>query len=155
MSSRNKNSAEMKHPLPLDEQLCFTLYSASLAMTQLYKPLLDPIGLTYPQYLVMLILWEKDGLTLKQIGARLGQKSGALTPVLKRLQEDDLITREKSKSDERALDIHLTAKGHALSEKAAGIGPCVLDASAMAVDDLIHLRETLARLRGNLLDAHI
>ena len=74
--------------LLLDNQLCFSLYSTSLAMTQLYKPLLEPIGITYPQYLILLILWETDGLSLKSVADRLGQKSGALTPVIKRMEEE-------------------------------------------------------------------
>ena len=104
----------MKDIMPLDRQLCFSLYSASLAMTQLYKPLLEPLGLTYPQYLIMLILWEHDGVSLKDIGAKLGQKSGALTPVLKRLEQDGRVERIRDEKDERALNIRLTEKGKAL-----------------------------------------
>ncbi|WP_319531035.1 MarR family transcriptional regulator [uncultured Cohaesibacter sp.] len=153
MSSSDPTSTEIKHPLPLDQQLCFALYSTSLAMTQLYKPLLEPLGLTYPQYLVMLILWEGDGLPLKDIGARLGQKSGALTPVLKRLEEDDLVVRERDEKDERALKIHLSEKGRALREAASGIGPCLIEATAMHLDELMDLRKTLVQLRGNLVDS--
>ena len=104
--------------MPLDRQLCFSLYSASLAMTQLYKPLLEPLGLTYPQYLIMLILWEHDGVSLKDIGTKLGQKSGALTPVLKRLEQDGLVERVRDEKDERALNIRLTEKGKELRTEA-------------------------------------
>ena len=153
MSSSDPASSELKRTLPLDQQLCFTLYSTSLAMTQLYKPLLEPLGLTYPQYLIMLILWEGDGLPLKDIGARLGQKSGALTPVLKRLEEEGLVVRERDDKDERALKIHLTEKGRALQVDASEIGPCLTEATAMKVDELIELRETLVRLRSNLVES--
>lgn len=141
------------HPAPLDKQLCFSLYSASLAMTHLYKPLLEPLGLTYPQYLVMLILWQDDGLTLKEIGRRLGQKSGALTPVLKRLEQDGLLERVKDEKDERALNIRLTEKGLALSDPASTVGPCIVDACSMSMGDLIDLKNTLDSLRKNLQDA--
>ena len=138
------------HPAPIDKQLCFALYSASLAMTQLYKPLLEPLGLTYPQYLVMLILWEEDGLTLKDIGTQLAQKSGALTPVLKRLEQDGLVERIRDDHDERALNIKLTENGVALREPAAKIGPCVADACGMPQADLDVLKSSLEELRKNL-----
>lgn len=100
--------------LKLDNQLCFALYAASNAMTRLYRDLLEPHGLTYPQYLVMLVLWEQDGLGVKDIGARLHLDSGTLTPMLKRMAEAGLITRSRSAEDERQVAIELTAKGRAL-----------------------------------------
>nr|WP_319390182.1 MarR family transcriptional regulator [uncultured Cohaesibacter sp.] len=139
--------------MPLDRQLCFSLYSTSLAMTQLYKPLLEPLGLTYPQYLIMLILWEKDGVSLKDIGARLGQKSGALTPVLKRLEQDGLVRRIRDEKDERALKISLTEKGAALRKPASEVGPCVAEACGMSIPELIELKEILEALRKNLLES--
>ena len=93
--------------LKLDQQLCFALYSTSLAMTKVYKPLLEAVGLTYPQYLMMLVLWESDGLTLKELAKRLHQDSGALTPVLKRLEAEGYVTRKRSLQDERNLSICL------------------------------------------------
>ncbi|WP_316861537.1 MarR family transcriptional regulator [uncultured Cohaesibacter sp.] len=137
-------------PGTIDQQLCFSLYSASLAMTQLYKPLLEPLGLTYAQYLIMLILWEKDGISLKDIGERLGQKSGALTPVLKRLEQDALVERIRDTRDERALSIKLTTKGDAMRHEAASVGPCIARACGMPLPDLIDLKARLDLLRSNL-----
>lgn len=138
------------NPLALDNQLCFTLYSASLAMTQAYKPLLEPIGLTYPQYLVMLILWEQDGIQLKEIGARLGQKSGALTPVIKRLEAEGRVKRVRDAQDERALSICLTPAGKALREKGQEVNQCILKACSIEVSELIDLKEKLDNLRKNI-----
>nr|WP_321982077.1 MarR family transcriptional regulator [uncultured Cohaesibacter sp.] len=139
--------------MPLDRQLCFSLYSASLAMTQFYKPLLEPLGLTYPQYLIMLILWEHDGVSLKDIGTKLGQKSGALTPVLKRLEQDGLVERVRDEKDERALNIRLTEKGKDLRTEAAKVGPCVAEACGMPIPELVELKAKLEALRKNLLQA--
>src|SRR3954463_1874064 len=94
--------------LLLDNQLCFALYSASLAMTKLYKPLLDELGLTYPQYLVMLVLWEGDGRTVSELGERLSLDSGTLTPLLKRLEAAQLVSRIRDTEDERRVHIMLT-----------------------------------------------
>lgn len=100
--------------LALDRQLCFALYAASLAMTKAYKPLLAPLGLTYPQYLVMLVLWEGDGITVSQLGARLTLDSGTLTPLLKRLEALALVQRQRDTADERRVLLRLTAAGQAL-----------------------------------------
>ncbi|GAA3916245.1 MarR family transcriptional regulator [Litoribacillus peritrichatus] len=137
--------------LLLDNQLCFSLYTTSLAMTQLYKPLLEPIGLTYPQYLIMMILWEEDGIGLKDIGARLNQKSGALTPVMKRLEEDGLLQRVRVPDNERQLDIRLTAKGKALKAEAYKVNQCIVESCGVPVDELIELKGTLDKLRASLL----
>ncbi|MGB6101852.1 MAG: MarR family transcriptional regulator, partial [Comamonas sp.] len=99
--------------LRLDRQLCFALYSASLAMTRLYKPLLDAIGLTYPQYLAMLVLWERDGLTVSELGERLSLDSGTLTPLLKRMEVAGLLQRERDAQDERCVRVVLTRTGRA------------------------------------------
>src|SRR5438105_12628747 len=110
------------HPdqlLRLDNQLCFALYSASLAMTKLYKPLLDPLGLTYPQYLAMLVLWERDGITVSELGERLQLDSGTLTPLLKRLESQGLLARERDRADERRVLLQLTPAGRALKARAA------------------------------------
>src|SRR6201995_1466873 len=98
-------------PLKLDNQICFAIYSAAHAFNRVYKPLLDRLGLTYPQYLVMLVLWERDGVPVKDIGERLFLDSGTLTPLLKRLEAAELIKRTRSTEDERQLMIALTAKG--------------------------------------------
>src|SRR6201984_2622091 len=105
-------------PLLLGNQLCFAIYSTAHAFNRVYKPLLDKIGLTYPQYLVMLVLWERDGVPVKDIGERLFLDSGTLTPLLKRLEAAHLIKRARSAEDERQVLISLTSQGHALKEKA-------------------------------------
>src|ERR1700724_976236 len=109
-------------PLLLGNQLCFAIYSTAHAFNRVYKPLLDRLGLTYPQYLVMLVLWERDGLSVKDIGERLFLDSGTLTPLLKRLEAAELIKRTRSTEDERQGLIALTARGAGLKEKARG-GP--------------------------------
>lgn len=147
--AKNKKALSAS-PAPLDKQLCFALYSASLAMTQLYKPLLEPLGLTYPQYLIMLILWEKDGRPLKEVGAQLGQKSGALTPVLKRMEQDGLLKRVRDEKDERALSIQLTEHGDELRAEAAKIGPGIVDACSVPFEGLVALHGQLVQLRDNL-----
>src|ERR1700712_5278846 len=99
----------MAKALKLEDQLCFSIYAAGHAFTRFYKPLLEPLGLTYPQYLVLLTLWEADGLLLKSIGSRLGLDSGTLTPLLKRMEEAGLLTRLRDKADERQVIVRLTA----------------------------------------------
>ena len=114
-----KHSADM--PLRLDNQLCFAVYSTAHAFNRVYKPLLDKLGLTYPQYLVMLVLWERDGVPVKDIGERLLLDSGTLTPLLKRLEAAELVRRTRSTEDERQVLIALTPKGEALREKARAV----------------------------------
>ncbi len=137
--------------LLLDNQLCFALYSTSLAMTQMYKPLLEPLGLTYPQYLVLLILWEQDGIGLKDIGERLGQKSGALTPVIKRMEQEGLVNRTRQLHDERSLDVRLTPKGQQLKEEAVKISQCLLESCGIPSRELLDMKEKIMILRDNLL----
>src|ERR1700676_5631946 len=117
-------------PLLLGNQLCFAVYSTAHAFNRAYKPLLDRLGLTYPQYLVMLVLWERDGLPVKDIGERLFLDSGTLTPLLKRMETAELIKRTRSTEDERQGRIALTARGHALQEKATAVPQAILAASA-------------------------
>lgn len=135
-------------PLHLDEQLCFALYNASRALTRTYAPLLEPLGLTYPQYLVLLVLWERDGLPVKQLGERLALDSGTLTPLLKRLEQQGLIERRRGEDDERIVRIHLTATGRALRAKARKI-PTELACRAGYELNESSMRE-LARLRDEL-----
>lgn len=111
----------MNAPLRLETQLCFALYAASRAMAQAYQPLLTPLGLTYPQYLAMLVLWETDGISVKQLGERLQLDSGTLTPLLKRLETAGLLQRQRCASDERCVLLHLTSSGMALQLPAAQI----------------------------------
>ena len=136
--------------LRLDNQVCFALYSASLAMTKLYKPLLEAIGLTYPQYLVMLVLWEQDGITVSELGERLYLDSGTLTPLLKRLESGGNIQRLRDAADERRVRIRLTSQGRALRDKAEAIPPCVLQSSQCTVPELMALTGELKQLRDRL-----
>ena len=136
--------------LLLDNQLCFALYSASLAMTKLYKPLLDELGLTYPQYLAMLVLWERDGLMVSELGERLSLDSGTLTPLLKRLEAAGLIARIRDAADERRVHITLTAAGRRLKARARRIPGCVLAASQCSIPELISLTQQVQTLRQRL-----
>ena len=136
--------------LNLDHQLCFLVYSTNLALNQLYRKLLTPLGLTYPQYLVMLVLWEKDGLTVSEIGEKLFLESSTLTPLLKKLQSNSIVNRERSTKDERQVIISLTAQGHALKLKAVDIPLQVAQASACDLDSITQLKGLLSNLRENI-----
>ncbi|WP_109511982.1 MarR family winged helix-turn-helix transcriptional regulator [Pseudomonas ovata] len=136
--------------LRLDNQLCFALYSTSLSMTKVYKPLLQALGLTYPQYLAMLVLWEQDGLTVGDVSTRLLTDPGSLTPLLKRLESEGLINRTRSKQDERVVLLHLTEQGRALQHKALSVPNCILSASGLELDTLRELQEQLLGLRDSL-----
>jgi DNA-binding MarR family transcriptional regulator len=139
-----------KDPLLLDQQLCFALYSTSLAMTKVYKPLLEEVGLTYPQYLMMLVLWENDHLPLKELARRLHQDSGALTPVLKRLEAEGYVTRQRNAEDERNLSIELTERGRTLREQAREINGTISGYCALGDAQMSELREHLMALRAKL-----
>jgi DNA-binding MarR family transcriptional regulator len=132
--------------LRLDDQLCFGLYSASRAVTSLYRVVLDDLDLTYPQYLVMLALWEKDHRLVKELGAELNLDSGTLSPLLKRLQTAGLVVRNRQADDERSVRVSLSEAGQALREKARGI-PDVIGA-AMSLDEagVTRMRAELDRL---------
>ena len=132
--------------LLLDQQLCFALYAASRSVTGLYRRLLEPLGLTYPQYLVMLVLWERDGLAVSELGQRLQLDSGTLTPLLKRLQAAGLVARQRRKEDERVVDIQLTEAGLALRDKASGIPECLAQCMQLSLDQMQSLRDELKRL---------
>lgn len=136
--------------LQLDNQLCFALYSASLAMTKLYKPLLDELGLTYPQYLVMLVLWERDGVAVSELGQRLFLDSGTLTPLLKRMEALDLVTRLRDTADERRVLITLTPAGRRLRTKAQRIPGCVMAATQCELPEIVQLTRRLQGLRSQL-----
>ena len=136
--------------LQLDNQLCFALYSTSLAMTKLYKPLLEDLGLTYPQYLAMLVLWERDGLMVSELGDKLYLDSGTLTPLLKRLETSGLISRIRAVEDERRVHITLTAAGRKLKARAAKIPGCVISATQCAIPELISLTQQVQALRQRL-----
>ncbi len=143
-------STQSFDPLALDNQFCFALYSASLAMTKTYKPFLDKLGLTYPQYLVMLVLWQQDDVLVKAIGEKLFLDSGTLTPLLKRLEASSLIARTRDEADERQVRITLTREGRALKKKAQCIPQQVLRASGHPPEALALLREQLSAIRNDL-----
>ena len=136
--------------LLLDNQLCFALYSTSLAITKLYQPLLAELGLTYPQYLVMLVLWEHDDVTVSQLGERLFLDSGTLTPLLKRMEAAGLLERTRSSVDERRVQIALTAGGHALKAQAAKVPACVVKAAHVPLAELMALKDDVQALRCQL-----
>ena len=136
--------------LQLDNQLCFAVYSASLAMTKRYKPLLEKLQLTYPQYLVMLVLWERDGLMVSELGERLFLDSGTLTPLLKRLEANGLVARIRDVGDERRVHINLTAAGRKLKARAASVPACLLAASQCSVDELLALTQQMQSLRDRV-----
>jgi DNA-binding MarR family transcriptional regulator len=143
-----KSSADT--PLRLDNQICFAVYSAAHAFNRVYKPLLDRLGLTYPQYLVMLVLWERDGVPIKDIGERLFLDSGTLTPLLKRMEAAELIRRTRSTEDERQVLVALTLKGEALKEKARAVPQSILAASDCSVGELIGMKNEIVALRDRL-----
>ncbi len=136
--------------LRLDNQLCFAVYSTSLAMTRLYKPLLEKLKLTYPQYLAMLVLWERDQLTVSELGERLSLDSGTLTPLLKRLEAQGMVARIRDVADERRVHVSLTAAGRRLKARAASVPACVMAATQCSVDELIALTQQLQALRDRV-----
>ncbi|KIF82868.1 MarR family winged helix-turn-helix transcriptional regulator [Noviherbaspirillum autotrophicum] len=144
------SKSSITDPLALDNQFCFALYSASLAMTKTYKPFLDKLGLTYPQYLVMLVLWQQDDVLVKSIGEKLFLDSGTLTPLLKRLEASSLIARTRDEADERQVRITLTKEGRALKKKAQSIPHQVLCASGQPLEALENLRAQLSAIRNDL-----
>ena len=147
----NETSAEQGRRTPvLDDQLCFALYSTGLAMTKVYRKLLRKLDLTYPQYLVMLVLWEKDEQTVSEIGTRLFLDSATLTPLLKRLEAAGLVTRTRSAADERQVVVALSPAGRALEQEAAAIYEGVLCATGCAPSQLAAIKGQLDMLRGKL-----
>ncbi|MBB4039199.1 DNA-binding MarR family transcriptional regulator [Microvirga flocculans] len=139
--------------LALDNQLCFALYSASHAFGRAYRRFLDPLGLTYPQYVVLLVLWEQDDLTVKEIGDRLFLDSGTLTPLLKRLEAAGHVRRARDRKDERQVRICLTETGRALREKAEAIPKNVGCVLGLSLDEARALTAQVAKLRGRLHDS--
>ena len=137
-------------PLQLGNQVCFAVYSTAHAFNRFYKPLLDRLGLTYPQYLVMLVLWEEDGLPVKEIGERLFLDSGTLTPLLKRMETAGLVKRTRSTEDERQVIVALTAHGEALKEKTRSLPLSILAASQCSVAELTALKNEIVSLRDKL-----
>jgi DNA-binding MarR family transcriptional regulator len=144
---------DAKSALLLDQQICFALYSTSLAMTKIYRKVLPELGLTYPQYLVMMVLWEKDELTVSEIGERLFLDSATLTPLLKRIEAAELITRVRAAQDERQVIVTLTSAGRKLKKQAQNIPPSILCATQCEPAELMEIKEGLTKLRNNLVKA--
>ncbi len=146
-------SQPVGHPVLVEEQLCFALYAASRAVTALYRPLLDELGLTYPQYLVMLVLWDRGAVPVKELAGALHLDYGTLSPLLKRLEAGGLVRRERRRDDERSVQILLTRSGQALSERAGAVPRLLSD--AMDLDDhaFATLRDTLRSLTESVTEA--
>ncbi|URZ16490.1 MarR family winged helix-turn-helix transcriptional regulator [Clostridium felsineum] len=141
-----KNDEQLK----LKNQLCFSIYASSRAITKIYKPFLNKLNLTYPQYLVMLVLWEENSITLKDLGNKLYLDSGTLTPLLKRLEGLDLISRKRSSEDERLLFVNITEKGKKLKENALDIPICVLQSTNTDIETLKRIKTDVDILLKNL-----
>ena len=133
--------------------LCFALYSASMAAQQAYKPLLDPLGLTYPQYLVLSVLWQGDGLTMGALGRMVQLDSNTLTPLVKRLEARGFVARRRDPQDERQVRVTLTEAGQDLRQQAEPVAACFLSRSGLDVDQAVALRDAVIALRDHLRDA--
>jgi DNA-binding MarR family transcriptional regulator len=138
----------------LDQLLCFSVYSASMAISRTYKPLLDQLGITYPQYLVLNVLWEEDEKTVGSIADRLALESSTVTPLVKRLEAASLVTRTRRQDDERRVIVSLTPSGRELREKSGCLGEALLAKSGMQPKELIALTQKVQRLRDALVRAN-
>lgn len=136
--------------VPLDGQLCFSIYSASLAIQRVYKPMLDALGVTYTQYLVLSALWERDGLTIGAIGERLGLEPSTITPAVKRLEAAGFLARRRSTIDERLVEVHLTAKGASLHPKTGCLTDALLRHSGFDIPGMIDLNTRVQALRQGM-----
>ncbi|MFB8247622.1 MarR family winged helix-turn-helix transcriptional regulator [Streptomyces sp. NPDC001046] len=139
---------ETERPPLLDEQLCFALYAAQRAVTAAYRPLLDDLGLTYPQYLVLLVLWERGETSVKELAAALRLDYGTVSPLLKRLEAAGLVRRERSARDERSVLVAPTGRGEELRERAGRVPGALLAATGLGEAEVVRLREELWRLAG-------
>ncbi len=129
----------MPAAMPLDDQLCFSLYATSMAITRAYKPMLDQLGITYPQYLVLHALWEQDGRTVGAIAERLALESSTITPLVKRLEAAGFVTRERNPQDERQVQVRLTPRGTGMREECGCLAEALLARSGMEGEELMHL----------------
>lgn len=136
------------NPLALNNQLCFPLYVASREVTRLYKPFLDPLKLTYPQYVTMMALWEKDHVKVGDLGRRLRLDSATLTPLLKRLETQGYLSRKRSETDERAVVVSLTDEGRSLRERALEVPACVAGCLNVTPEEALQLKSLLEKLIG-------
>ncbi|MGA7724781.1 MAG: MarR family transcriptional regulator [Opitutaceae bacterium] len=134
----------------LEGMPCYAIYSAGLAIQRTYKPLLDELGITYPQYLLLNVLWEEDHLTVGDIGKRLGIESSTLTPLLKRLQAAGFVERTRNPSDERQVFVELTKRSKAIKERASCLGPAVFGDAGIAVERIYRIRDEVEALRDAL-----
>lgn len=140
----------LEKELRLDKQLCFALYGAAHAFTRAYKPLLAPLGLTYPQYVVMMALWEEDDLSVKALGEKVGLDSGTLSPLLKRLEQIQYVSRRRDAADERVVFITLTEHGRALKSRALEVFSSIGNLTGCDIAEIESLRDSLKRLKGHL-----
>lgn len=152
MKNKNPEQLNAENTLLLDQQLCFALYSANLALHKVYRKLLNQLDLTYPQYLVMLVLWERDALTVSAIGERLFLDSATLTPLLKRMEAAGLLLRRRAAEDERQVIVALTDAGRALREKARTVPEAVMCATDCSVNEMLEIKQQLESLRGRLIN---
>ncbi len=137
-------------PLPLDDQICFTLYATSMAVIRMYKPMLDAMGITYPQYLVLSVLGEHDGLTIGAIAGRLALESSTVTPPAKRLEQAGLVSRQRGQADERQVVVRLTDAGRALVVESNCLGDTLIERSGMTAADIDDLNRRIRQLRAAL-----
>lgn len=147
MLSRQKDRAV---PLPLDNQLCFTLYATSMTINRTYKPMLDEMGITYPQYLVLNALGEADGMSVGSIAHRLALESSTITPLVKRMEQAGLVTRQRSRTDERQVQVDLTAAGRALLVRCNCLNETLIERSGMTLAELDALNRQVQALRDAL-----
>jgi DNA-binding MarR family transcriptional regulator len=148
--TKDSSQGQAGFPADLDDLLCFALYAASRAVTTRYRPLLDELGLTYPQYLVMVVLWERDSVPIKDIGAALQLDYGTLTPLIKRLESADLVRRERLPEDERTVHVSLTDDGRALRDRAARVPGIIGDAMGLTPEEFEGTKLLLRRLAANV-----
>lgn len=141
-------------PFPLDNQICFTLYATSMAITRTYKPMLDAMGITYPQYLVLNVLGEEDGMTVGAIANRLALESSTVTPPVKRLEQAGLVTRQRNQADERQVQVWLTDAGRALLAQSNCLGETLIERSGMTAEQVDVLNRQVQALRNALAGDH-
>ncbi len=139
--------------LKLDNQICFQLYATTREMTKRYRPLLEELNVTYPQYLVLLVLWETDRISVKALGKRLLLDSGTLTPMLKRMEEHGLVQRSRSKEDERVVEVVLTEQGRKAEKQAEQIPLKFVEQTNLNEEEVIQLKQTLSKMLAQLDEA--
>lgn len=150
MEKKKDTKTQQDKWLQLDNQLCFRLYSASKAITQAYTPILDTLNLTYPQYLSMLVLWETDNVSVKELGERLNLDSGTLSPLLKKLEAKNFVVRKRQEADERVVVVSLTTKGRELKKKAYDVPTQMLCKMDLKVKEAVDLQKKLDELLAHL-----